>query len=112
MTKRYGRHALNGTTRYYDNYEELCAEQQQENQGIRAVLFGIAGLIAGGILTYMLLQRMHVDSRIIRFAGVMAGVWFGCILAAALSELLWTILKWTLALTAIIVIGGFIYFAV
>ncbi len=112
MAKRFGRRAMNGTTEYYDTYEELRAAQRRENTHIRTACFGFIGLIAGGIFTYVLLQWMHVDSKIVRYIGVIVGTWFGGVLAAALSDLLWTLLKWVFCLMGVLIIGLFIWLAV
>ena len=112
MAKRFGRRALNGTMEYYDNRDECLAAQRRELAGIRMVFFGIIGAIAGGILAYSLLRWMHVDSRLIRLIAVIVGAWLGGIIGANLSALLWTILKWTLILMAIIVIGLLIFLIV
>ena len=112
MAKRFGRHALNGTMEYYDTYEELCAAQQRDHAHILTLFFGILGLIAGGMLACTLLQWVHIDSMIVRFVGVIATTWFGGVLAASLSALLWRILKWALGLTVIIIVGLLIYLVV
>jgi hypothetical protein len=93
MGKRYGRRALNGTTEYYDSQEECLAAQRREVAHVRDVFFGIIGAIAGGILIYMLLRWLHVDSRLIRFVAVIVGIWFCGIFCAALSDLLWKVVK-------------------
>ena len=106
MAKRFGRRASNGTMEYYDNYEELPFSKRRDDEAARTVLCGVIGMIAGGVLAYVLLHWIHVDSRIIRFAGVIAGIWLGGMLGASLSGLLLAILKWTLlmTLTAVIVL--------
>jgi hypothetical protein len=112
MGKRYGRRALNGTTEYYDSKEECLAAHRRETAIVRNVFFGIVGAIAGGILIYMLLRYLHVDSRLIRFVAVIVGIWFCGIVSAALSDLLWKILKWTIMLTAIATVGLLIFLLV
>ena len=112
MAKRFGRRALNGTMEYYDSYEDLLVSQRRDNERARIALCGAIGLIAGGVLAYALLRWVHVDSRVVRFVAVIAGVWIGCTLGASLSALLWTILKWTVLLMVIAVIGLFIFLVV
>lgn len=112
MAKRFGRHAMNGTMEYYDTYEELRAAQQCENARIRTACFGLLGLISGGLFAYVLMQWMQVDSKIVHFIVVIVGIWFGGVLAAALSALMWKILKWTLSLMVITIVGLFIWFTV
>jgi hypothetical protein len=112
MVKRFGRYAMNGTMEYYDTYAELLAAQKREYARVRTFCFGLIGLIAGGMLAYALLLWMQVDSKMVRFAGVIVGIWFGGVLAASLSALLWMILKWALGLTVIAAIGLFIFLAV
>jgi hypothetical protein len=101
MTKRYGRRRIGGMMEYSNSYEELLQSQKRESAMIRDVFYGIVGLITGGIVAYLLMQRLHIDSRIFRFIGVIAGCWGGCILGAALSPILAKIVKWTIILSVI-----------
>lgn len=110
MAKRFGRRTyFGGVMEYCDTVEELLAAQKIENARIRDFYFGVIGLMAGGLLAYVLMQWMHIDSKIVRFVSVVVGIWLGRILGASLSVLWWTILKWTLSVTAIILIGVFIW---
>jgi len=109
MGKRYGRRALNGTTEYYDSQEECLAAQRREAELLRDVFFGIIGAIAGGILIYMLLRWVHVDSRLIRFVAVIVGIWFCGMVSAALSDLLWKTLKLVFIASVLCAIGYIIF---
>jgi hypothetical protein len=112
MGKRYGRRALNGTTEYYDSQEECLAAQRRETAIVRDVFFGIVGAIAGGVLIYMLLRWLHVDSKLIRFAAVIVGIWFCGIVSAALSDLLWKMVKLFLIASVLCAIGYIIFLKV
>lgn len=94
---------------YSNSYEELVQSQKRESAMIRNVF---VGLIVGGIVAYLLMQRLHIDSRIFRFIGVIAGCWGGCILGAALAPLLAQILKWTIILSMIAAIGYLVFLLV
>ncbi|HEY8101642.1 MAG TPA: hypothetical protein VIF82_12895 [Burkholderiaceae bacterium] len=109
MAKRFGRHALNGTMEYFDTYEELLAAQRRDIARIHNVCFGVIGLLAGGLLAYALLQRLSIDAKFVRFVGVVFGIWLGGILGAGLSALWWRIVKWALAVSAILLVGLFIW---
>jgi len=112
MGKRYGRRALNGTTEYYDSQEECLAAQRREAELLRDVFFGIVGAIAGGILIYMLLRWLHVDSRLIRFVAVIVGIWFCGMVSAALSDLLWKVVKLILIASVLFALGFIIFYNV
>lgn len=112
MAKRFGRHALNGTMEYVDTVEELRAAQRRDYARIRDFCFGVLGLLAGGLLTYGLLQRLPIDSKFVRLIGVVFGIWLGGILGAGLSSLWWWIVKWTLAASAILLVGLLIWLVV
>jgi len=112
MGKRYGRRRSNGMMEYSNSYEELVQSSKQENAALLAGFFGIVGLIAGGIAAYLLMQRLHIDSRILRFLGVIIGCWLGCLLGAGLSPLWGKILKWTIILTVIAALGFAIFIVV
>ena len=58
------------------------------------------------------MQWTQVDSKIIRFASLVVGAWFGGVLAAALSAMLWKIAKWALGLMALVIISFFVWFMV
>ena len=112
MGKRYGRKALNGTTEYFDSQQECLAAHRRDDAIVRDVFFGIVGAIAGGLLIYMLLRWLHVDSRLIRFAVEVVGIWFCGIVSAALSDLLWKILKWALLIAVVAAFCFLIFLAV
>jgi hypothetical protein len=112
MGKRYGRRAINGLTEYYDSKEECLAARRRDDEIVRNVFFGIIGAIAGGILTYMLLRYLHVDSRLIRFVAVIVGTWFCGIVSAALSDLLAQIVKLILIASVLCAVGFVIFICV
>lgn len=112
VVKRYGRRRLNGMMEYSDNYEELMASHRREGAELQAIAFGIIGLIAGGVLAYLLMRQLHVDSRLIRWAGVIAGAVIAKTVFSAHAPLLWKIIKWAIILTVTTAIGAFIYWLV
>jgi hypothetical protein len=112
VVKRYGRRRLNGMMEYSDNYEELMASHRREGAELQAIVFGIIGLIVGGVLAYLLMRQMQVDSRLIRWASVIVGAVITKTVFYAHAPLLWKIIKWTIILTAVAAIGLFVFWLV
>ena len=61
MATRYGRRAADGTIEYHDTKEALVAAEGRENSEARAGLFGLIGLLVGGVLTYIVLIKVGTD---------------------------------------------------
>ena len=53
MATRFGRRAADGTFEYHDSRESMIAAEGRENSDARAGLFGLIGLLVGGVLTYV-----------------------------------------------------------
>lgn len=51
MGTRFGRRAADGTYEYHDSKESLVAAERRDNSDARAGLFGLIGLLVGGVLT-------------------------------------------------------------
>jgi hypothetical protein len=60
----------------------------------------------------MLLRWLHVDSRLIRFVAVIVGIWFCGMVGAALSDLLWKILKLIFIASVLFALGLIIFYNV
>ena len=57
MATRYGRRAADGTFEYHDSRESMIVAEGRENSDARAGLFGLIGLLVGGVLTYVALLK-------------------------------------------------------
>jgi hypothetical protein len=57
MGTRFGRRAADGTSEYHDSKESLVAAERRDNSDARAGLFGLIGLLVGGVLTYVSCSR-------------------------------------------------------
>jgi hypothetical protein len=52
LSTRFGRRAADGTFEYHGSKESLIASQRREASETRSGLFGLIGLLVGGVLTY------------------------------------------------------------
>ncbi|QJD98688.1 hypothetical protein HH212_00405 [Massilia forsythiae] len=102
MGTRYGRRAASGNYEYHDSLEALNAAAERESSRALAGWFGLFGLLAGGVLTYLVLHKFGVDwPRWLRFTLVIAGSGVLAYTLARFANLLW----------AIIVIGALLVLA-
>jgi hypothetical protein len=59
---------------YHDSKESLVAAERRDNSDARAGLFGLIGLLVGGVLTYVSLFKVGMDwPKWLRFGLVIAG---------------------------------------
>ena len=61
MATRFGRRAADGTFEYHDSRESMIVAEGRENNDARAGLFGLIGLLVGGVLTLDL--GFHVNDK-------------------------------------------------
>jgi hypothetical protein len=114
MSTRYGRHASDGTTEYHDSKESLIQAEYREKRAARAGLFGLLGLLIGGVLTYVAFHTLGGMAlpKWIRFAGVILGSGIGAYVLAKLSNLIWNLILIAMLVTAVVLIGSVIWRAV
>jgi hypothetical protein len=114
MGTRFGRRAADGTFEYHDSMEELQGAEQSENSGARAVLFGLAGLLIGGFLTYTALRTFGAMDwpKWCRFVLVIAGGGVSAYVLAKLADLIWNVFLALVALAIVWGIGTLIWNAV
>jgi hypothetical protein len=74
MGTRFGRRAADGTYEYHDSKESLVAAERRDSSDARSGLFGLIGLLVGGVLTYIVLIKVGTDwPKWLRFGLVVAG---------------------------------------
>lgn len=103
MGTRFGRHAADGTYEYHDSKESLVAAERRDNSDARAGLFGLIGLLVGGVLTYVALLKVGGMEwpKWLRFGLVIVGGGGLAYVLAKFADLLWNIIL-TLFLLALL----------
>ena len=92
MGTRFGRRAADGTYEYHDSSDA------------RAGLFGLIGLLVGGVLTYIVLIKVGTDwPKWLRFGLVIAGAGGLAYILAKFADLIWNII---LSLVLLAVLWG------
>ena len=94
MGTRYGRRAADGTFEYHDSKESVAAAEQRENAEARSGLFGLIGLLVGGVLTYVALLKLGGMAwpKWLRFGLVIAGGGALAFVMAKFADLIWNII--------------------
>ncbi len=112
MSTRFGRRAADGTFEYHGSKESLIAAQRREASESRAGLFGIIGLLVGGVLTYVALLKVGADwPKWLRFGLVVAGGGGLAYILAKFADLIWGILMSLLLLAVLWGVGSWIWSA-
>jgi hypothetical protein len=94
MGTRFGRRSADGTYEYHDSKESLIAAERSENSEMRSGLFGLIGLLVGGVLTYVALLKLGGMEwpKWLRFGLVIAGGGVLGFTLSKLADLIWNIL--------------------
>ena len=103
MGTRFGRRAADGTYEYHDSKESLVAAERRDNSDARAGLFGLIGLLVGGVLTYVSL---------LKFGLVIVGGGGLAYVLAKFADLLWNIILTLVLLAVLWGIGSWLWKAV
>lgn len=104
MGTRFGRRAADGTYEYHDSKESLVAAERRDNSDARSGLFGLIGLLVGGVLTYVALLKVGMDwPKWLRFGLVIAGGGGLAYVLAKFADLIWNII---LSLVLLVVLWG------
>ncbi|MDF1486609.1 hypothetical protein PY257_15730 [Ramlibacter sp. H39-3-26] len=113
MATRFGRRAADGSFEYHDSKESLAASELRENSDARAGLFGLIGLLVGGVLTYVVLLKIGMDwPKWLRFGLVIAGGGTLAYVLAKFADLIWNIILTIVLLAVLWGIGSMIWKAV
>lgn len=110
MSTRFGRRAADGTFEYHGSKESLIAAQRREASESRAGLFGLIGLLVGGVLTYVALLKVGADwPKWLRFGLVITGGGGLAYILAKFADLIWGILMSLLLLAVLWGVGSWIW---
>ena len=110
MATRYGRRAADGTFEYHDSRESLNAAKGRENSEDRAFIFGLIGLLVGGVLTYVALLKYGVTwPKWLRFGLVIAGGGSVAYVLAKFADIIWQIILTLILLAVVWGIGSWIW---
>ncbi len=93
MRTRYSRRVDADTYEYHDSKESLDEAVRIEFSEARAGLFGLAGLLIGGVLTYFWLLKHGTDlPKWIRFGLLFVGAGGAAYVLAKLADLIWNVI--------------------
>jgi hypothetical protein len=110
---RFGRRAADGTYEYHDNKDSVVAAERREDSESRAGIFGLIGLLVGGVLTYVVLLKLGTAwPKWLRFALVVVGAGGTSYVLAKLADLIWNIILAVVLLAIVYGIGVLIWKAV
>lgn len=110
MATRFGRRAADGTYEYHDSKESLIAAEGRENSDTRAGLFGLIGLLVGGVLTYVALLKLGMAwPKWLRFGLVIVGSGTLAYVLAKFADIIWQIILTLVLLAVVWGIGSFIW---
>lgn len=98
---------------YHDSKESLVAAERRDNSDARAGLFGLIGLLVGGVLTYVSLLKVGMDwPKWLRFGLVIVGGGGLAYVLAKFADLLWNIILTLVLLAVLWGIGSWLWKAV
>lgn len=110
MGTRFGRRAADGTFEYHDSKESLVAAERRDSSDARSGLFGLIGLLVGGVLTYIVLIKVGTDwPKWLRFGLVIAGAGGLAYVLAKFADLIWNIILSLVLLAVLWGIGSWLW---
>src|SRR6218665_1069959 len=113
MGTRFGRRAADGTFEYQDNKESLDAAGRRDSSDARSGLFGLIGLLVGGVLTHIVLIKAGTEwPKGLRLGLVIAGAGGLAYILAKFADLIWNIILSLVLLAVLWGIGSWIWKAV
>jgi hypothetical protein len=112
MAVRYSRRTSDGTLEYHDSRESLHVAQEQESQESTRILFGLLGLIVGGVLSYVAMLEVGAEwPKWMRFTLVVLGAICGATLLAKLALILSFVVRFFISAAFLTGIGWLIWLA-
>lgn len=113
MGTRFGRRAAGGTYEYHDSKESLVAAERRDRSDTRSCLFGLIGLLVGGVLTFLVLLEVGTDwPKWLRFGLVLAGAGGLSYILARFADFIWNVILSIVLLAVLWGIGSWIWKAV
>lgn len=111
MGARYSRRAADGTIEYHDSKDALVASARRENNESRAFLFGLIGLLGGGVLTYVAILKLGAAdwSKPLRFGFIIGGATIGAFTFSKLANIIWNVLLACIGLAVLYGIGSIVW---
>ena len=110
MSTRFGRRAADGTFEYHGSKESLIAAQRRAASESRAGLFGLIGLLVGGVLTYVALLKFGMEwPKWLRFGLIIAGGGSLAYVLAKFADIIWQIILTLILLAVVWGIGSWIW---
>jgi Kef-type K+ transport system membrane component KefB len=110
MGTRFGRRAADGIFELHDSKESLAAAERRDNSDVRASLFGLIGLLVGGVLTYVAVLKFGMDwPKWLRFGLVIAGGGGLAYVLAKFADLLWEIILSFVLLAIVWGVGSWLW---
>jgi hypothetical protein len=112
MGTRFGRQAADGTYEYHDSKESLVMSEQRERSEGRAFLFGLIGLVLGGLLTYVVVHALSPAwPKWLSFVVVILGAGGSAYMLAKLADWIWNTILIIAFLGVVYFIGSLIWSA-
>lgn len=114
MGTRFGRRNADGVYEYHDSKESLIAAKRREESDGRSFLFGVIGLLVGGVFAYVAFLKFGGADwpKFIRFTGVILGAVFGAYVLAKFADFIWNILLFVVGMSILFGIGSVIWKAI
>lgn len=108
MATRYGRRMADGTYEYHDSRASLDAARERSSD--RANLFGLIGLLTGGVFFYFLTLKWGSDwPKWLRFGMVIGGAGLLAYVLSKFADWIWNVLSVLLLLGVTLGVGKLIW---
>jgi hypothetical protein len=90
MTTRYSRRLADGTFEHHNSRASLDAARERESETDRAGLFGLIGVLVGGVLSYFFVHKWGVDwPKWLKFASVFVAAGVSYHVLSKLANWIW-----------------------
>lgn len=110
MAPRYGRRIADGTYEYHDSKAPLDEARERDSRSERAGLFGLIGVLIGGLLSYFFVHKWGTDwPKWLRFGLVIGGAGISAYVLAMLADWIWDAVRIVLLLGLLYGLGHFLW---